>query len=199
MEPIDDHLLAGFLAGTLPADQRARVVRYLASNGDAREVLALAGRALDAAGEVPAAPARRAADRPMRERIARRAPVFRRAVLAAFLVFGVGAGLRLTFGPPADQLRSTVAEAPLQVEVDGGTVSWGPLADAARYDVVVIDPATTDVVARTETTTPATDATFAADLRAALTPGHPYEVRVDAISAEGRRLRSSERPPSVAR
>ena len=200
MEPIDDHLLAGFLAGTLPADQRARVVRYLADNGDAREVLALAGRALDAAGPLPAAPARRPADRPARERVARRAPVLRRALLAVVLLFGGGAGLRLAFGPPADQLRATVAEAPLRARVaDDGTVTWGPLAGAARYEVVVYDPAEARVVARAEATAPATDAAFAADLRTRLTPGRTYEVRVDAFSPENRQLRSSERTPFTAR
>jgi anti-sigma factor RsiW len=45
-DTIEEELLASYLAGTLPADQRALVARHLAASVEAREVLSMALQAL---------------------------------------------------------------------------------------------------------------------------------------------------------
>lgn len=205
---IDEHMLASFIAGTLSKERRDTVVEYLASNSDAREVLQMAYQALEAArtGE-PEIAARstysklrpgvrkRSADRPAaRNRILRGAS---RYVAATVIVFVVGVVLRLAFGPPTDALRSPLprgAES-LEVQVDEGPeFSWTEVSNAYHYRIVVWDPQEARVVGQYETTDFEVDSTHPifADLESKLRPGDSYTLRVDAVDAQNRLVRSSE-------
>lgn len=198
MEPVDDHLLAGFLAGTLTSEQRHHVVEYLARNADAREVLRLASSALDTvmpAADAPGAPAARPERAPV-QRAVRRAPALGRYAVLTALVLTTGALLRVTLGPPADQLRSTPAQVETTVlrlrVLDGARFRWNAVAGATRYEVVVWDPAEATVVARADARGLEPDAAFAAALGGRLRAGHAYSARVDAFDDENRLLLSSD-------
>lgn len=206
---IDEYTLAAFIAGSLTEQRRAEVVAYLADNADARELLHMAYEALEAARATPAdADDTRPHDRPARpstrssDRGAVRRPAFRlmglsRYVVATVVVISVGLGLRITFGPPTDALRSPLpaqsGEMSLQISPASLTFQWQRVPDAYQYRLVFWDPQEARVVARHETSNTALterDA-FVQTLREQLVPGQSYTIRIDAVDEENRLIQSS--------
>lgn len=191
MEPVNDSLLAGFLAGTLAPAQRTHVVRYLAENPEAREVLRLAHQALHASDQ-PALS--RAPARPPVRHGRPRVPALARYALLFALVFSGGAIVRVAMGPASDDLRNTPGEtdaASLRPVLRGETLQWHPVQEAVAYELVLWDPQEARVLHRLKTTQPRTDADFATAFRA-LPQGRTVAVRVDAFDAENRLLASSD-------
>lgn len=202
---IDEYTLAAFIAGTLPEQRRSEVVAYLAENADARELLHMAYEALQASHvteeaapprpDEPAPPTVREPDRGAVWRPARRLQGLGRYAVATVVVFTVGLGLRLAFGPPTDALRSPLpaqaGEMAVQVSPSDLTIEWSPVADAYEYRIVVWDPQQARVVTRSETSAHQSDAAFAAELRQKLAAGHTYTLRIDAVDAQNRLLQSS--------
>lgn len=200
---IDTHTLAAFIAGTLDDDRRRAVIEHLARHPDDREWLQMALDARAAAQELdaeaaplperPAVPnTRGAAARP-----AKRRSRSRHWLLGALATVVLLAGLSIVLAPPSDTIRAIqTAEAPLSVAVDAAPLAfqWEAVADAYSYRVVIWDPEAAAVVDETSTREPslAADAAFVTALRPQLEPGRTYQVRVDAIDAQNRRIRSSE-------
>ncbi len=191
MEPVNDALLAGFLAGTLTPDQRTHVVRYLAENTEAREVLRLAYQALHASDQ-PAV--LRAPARPPVRHARPRVPAIARYALLLAVVFSGGAIVRATLAPGTDELRSTTgttADGALRPVLRGDAIQWAPVGEAVAYELVLWDPQEARVIARVKTTQPRTDAAFAKVLRD-LPSGRSVAMRVDAFDIENRLLASSD-------
>ena len=205
---IDEYMFAAFLAGTLPEERRREVVEYLAVNPDAREVLHMAADALEAARsagpeEAPStrwgnAPATRRSDR---VRHASRRSFLRgagRYVAATAFVFVVGMVLRLAFGPPTDALRAPLQRSAelldLNVSASGTAIEWSPVENAYRYRIVVWDPERAVVAGQYETSDSRLDQEHEVlrSLRGDLEVGRTYTIRVDAIDAQNRLIRSSE-------
>lgn len=210
-QTMDEYTLAAFMAGTLPRSRRAEVAEYLSNNADARELLQMAYEALESSHaqedddalhalpfeERPASrnPIPRADRRPALSR--RRASSIGRFVAAAVMVFAVGAGLRLSLGPPADALRSRSSAEALELSIRaseyGPVFLWSPLENAYQYRVVVWDPEEAVVMGRLETKANRVDAKddFIRNLRDLAEQGRQYTVRVDALDARNRLLDSS--------
>ncbi|HYE59262.1 MAG TPA: hypothetical protein VD948_12190 [Rhodothermales bacterium] len=189
MEPVNDSLLAGFLAGTLTPDQRTHVVRYLADNVEAREVLRLAHQALHASDQPVQAPSR-----PPVRHARPRVPALARYALLLALVFSGGALIRVVTNPGTDELRSRPGEtaaSALKPVLRGDALQWAPVEEAAAYELVLWDPQEARVLHRVKTTETRTDETFAAAFRA-LPVTRTVAVRVDAFDAENRLLASSD-------
>ncbi len=186
MEPVDDQLLSAFIAGAVTPEQRAHVLRHIARDADAREIVGMARQAMgtvDAEARLALAPRR-----------ARRAPWLVRVTLGAVLVLASGAGLRIALQAPAsatDTLRADTAETALTVRTEGDGFRWTVVPGAARYEIVVWDAATAAVTARTVSQTTETGQAFADVLRSARASETPQQVRVDAFDAENRLLASS--------
>jgi hypothetical protein len=53
--PVDQHMLAAFLARTLPEQERSDVVAHLIADHEAREIVSMAADALSEARALPAA------------------------------------------------------------------------------------------------------------------------------------------------
>ncbi len=209
MDPIDDHVLADFLAKRLTPARRAEVIRHLAENEEAREKLRMSYQALEAVTESAHAPVFALHNREESEAAPSAAPAPRfytlrnvsRVAAAVALLIASGATLRLVLGPPADQLRTPgVQQAPvLAVEVlpDVLAITWGAVSGANTYDVIVWDQEAAREVASTTTSAlqlPA-GSDFARTLREALQPGHTYTVRVTAFDAQNRSLLGSDLIP----
>lgn len=191
MEPVNDSLLAGFLAGTLTPDQRTHVVRYLADNAEAREVLRLAHQALHAS-EQPTM--MQAPSRPPVRHARHRVPALARYALVLALVFSGGAILRVMVWPATDELRSQPGqvEGPaLRPVLQGSALQWAPVAEATAYELVLWDPQEARVLHRVQTAQTRTDEAFARVFQA-LPPGRTVAVRVDAFDAQNRLLASSD-------
>ncbi len=186
MEPVDDHLLSAFIAGTVTPEQRAQVLRHIADDADAREIVGMARQAMGAVDADPRAPTR--------ARRLRRSPLLVRCALGALAVLTGGVALRIatqTTPVDTDRLRAQTESAPLTVGLDGDRFTWTAVPDAARYEVVVWDAVTAAVTARTVSETTATDDAFAATLRGIRASAAPQQVRVDAFDIENRLLASS--------
>lgn len=213
---IDEHTLAAFIAGTLPKNRRDEVITYLAGNSDAREVLQMAYDALETAqdstlyAEGPSSPAKQRTGTPPRrgDRASGTSDFLRgagRYVAATMIVFAIGIVLRLAFGPPTDALRSPLSRESeiLRVQVDaaaGPSFTWSAVENAYLYRIVVWDPSAARVVGQYETR----DSDLGAgnpivdDLATKLGSGDPYTLRIDAIDAQNRLIRSSETVEFVA-
>lgn len=207
---IDEHTLAAFIAGTLPKHRRDEVVTYLAGNSDARELLQMAYEALEAAQDAEVEGTRRSplsrrrGDIPSSKRDRTAAPRrfvqgAGRYVAATVIVFAIGIVLRLAFGPPTDALRSPLpSEAgALRVQVDladAPALSWSAVENAYQYRIVVWDPTEAQVVGQYQTREADLGAEHpvVTDLREKLRSGDPYTLRIDAIDAQNRLIRSSE-------
>lgn len=207
---MDEYTLAAFIAGTLPPKQREEVIRYLTENADARELLQMAHDALEASRqtdemeELPRVTGDRPLQRPPRRADRRSVPAARRMqglsryVVATVVVFTIGLGLRVAFGPPTDALRSPIPpEAPqLSVRVSPADLEfqWSRIPDAYHYRLVFWDPQEARVVAQHETPTHRIegDDAFASDLRERLVAGQTYTLRIDAVDAQNRLIQSSE-------
>lgn len=201
--PVDEYILAAFIAGTLDEERRRAVINYLAANAEARELLHMAYQAMEAAHapdavpEVHPAPAQLPVS-PVRDRAPRRR-IARRMAAGLLAVLLVGFGVRALLFAPSDALRSPqpAAEAPtfsVQIETPSLAMSWDPVLDAYAYQIIIWDPVGVRVVDRHRTTATHLDADdpFVETLSATLEPGHSYSLRVDAINAQNRQLRSSE-------
>lgn len=207
---IDEHTLAAFIAGTLPKNRREEVIAYLAGNSDAREVLKMAYDALEAAqevnqsGDVRSTPPRFRGGAAARksDRSATRGGLLRgagRYVAATVIVFTIGIVLRLTFGPPTDALRTPLPRESenLQVQVDvadGPVFAWSMVDNAYHYRIVVWDPGEARVVSQYETRDSelGSDHPVVNDLMPRLRSGSSYTLRIDAVDAQNRLIRSSE-------
>lgn len=211
---IDESTLAAFMAGTLPPRQRREVAARLAEDPRMREVLSMAMRALDAAQEEvpvgvpdvvrPPVPLRRMetpapaeARRPRRLRLLR----FGRYVAAAVVVAVVGLGVWRAFAPssPTEPVRTLRGEEAgpltltLPASLDALDLAWEAVPGADHYEVVVWDLEAAETVARfqVETHRIGAETPIARTLQALLEAGRPYAVRVDALDAANRLLRSS--------
>ena len=200
-KPIDDHTLASFIAGTLPAHRRREVASFLAKNANARELLHMAYEAMDATKPV-LDPAKLLtlepqADQPMPSAQTDRPPHhltprlqrLSRYIAGAVVLFAVGLSLRLAFGPPTVLLRGdaeVTLNLTLPTTLDAVQFGWTAIPEAYQYRLVIYDPEEARVVARH--TTDQTQIT----LTTLLTAQHPYMARVDAIDAENRIIQSSE-------
>ena len=183
MEPIDDHLLSAFIAGTVTPEQRAHVLRHIAADADTREIVGMARQAMGAVDADPRAPTR-----------VRRSPLLVRCALGALVILTGGVALRIatqTTPVGADRLRAQTESAPLTIGLDGDRFTWTAVPDAARYEVVVWDAVTAAVTARTVSETTTTGEAFAATLRSIRASAAPQQVRVDAFDVENRLLASS--------
>jgi hypothetical protein len=207
---MDEYTLAAFIAGTLPPDQRHEVIKYLTENPDARELLRMAHEALEASrqtdefDEVAHTKVDRSLHRPPRRQdrrpiaAARRMQGLSRYVVATVVVFAIGLGLRLAFGPPTDALRSPIpADAPqLSVRVNASDLSfqWNRIPDTYHYRLVFWDPQEARVVAQHETLVNRLEGRdeFVNDLRERLVAGQMYSLRIDAVDAQNRLIQSSE-------
>lgn len=206
-QPIDDHTLASFMAGTLPASRHREVAAYLADNAGARELLHMAYEAMDAGDTVlaplesmprephrprPATRPDRPAQRPARLRL------LTRFAAAAVVVFAVGLGVRLALQPAPEPLLRQAPAPALTITPPASladlSFAWSPVDGADHYNVVIWDLEAARVVARHTTPDPRIDpgTPFTRLLHPQLAPGHPYALRVDALSAENRTLLSSE-------
>lgn len=210
-QPMDEYTLAAFMAGTLPRNRRAEVAEYLSNNADARELLQMAYEALESShsreddAELATIAFReqrearkahvRADRRPSPAR--RRASSVGRFVAAAVMVFAVGAGLRLSLGPPADALRSRsssdVFDLKIRTAENGPVLLWSPVENAYQYRIVVWDPEEAMVMGRLNTREHRIDGSddFIRNLRELASPGRQYTIRVDAFDAQNRLLESS--------
>lgn len=207
---IDEYTLAAFIAGTLSKQRRDEVIAYLAENAEARELLHMAYQAMETARQTDeiAGPARvadrpahlpaREADRTPARPALRRLHGLSRYVVATVVVFTIGLGLRLAFGPPTDALRSPLpaqsSELTVQVSPSDLVFTWNHIPDAYQYRVVIWDPQEARVVARHETATTRLDeeSAFVRELRAQLADDHTYTIRIDAVDAQNRLIQSSE-------
>ena len=200
---IDEYTLAAFIAGTLTKKRRQEVIDYLAGNADAREVLHMAYQALGAAqagdedGESASLlrPSRKA-DRTAARRLSRIRDVGR-YVAATAIVFAVGIVLRLAFGPPTDALRSPLPRDAQGVEVTvaaGPEFDWSAVPNAYQYRIVIWDPLEARVVGQYETADSEIERgdPIISDLQPKLRKGDQYTLRIDAIDAQNRLIRSSE-------
>lgn len=209
IEPMDEYTLAAFMAGTLPRARREVVAEYLSKNADARELLQMAYEALEASRitdeeiEVPAIafdapPVARARHDRRPVRAQKRMQGITRFVAVAVVVFTVGVGLRLGFGPPTDALRSRQSTQALELAVhaanEGPVVHWNKIGDAYHYRVVVWDPQAAEVLARYETDATRLSANdeFIRSLNKQFRPGQSYTLRVDAFDTQNRLIQSSE-------
>lgn len=201
---IDEYTLAAFIAGTLTKQRRQEVIEYLAGNADAREVLQMAYAALSAAqnSENDAEPVSllRPARRSDRTAVAK---LFRlreasRYIAATAIVFAIGIVLRLAFGPPTDALRSPLTRDGQGLEVSvtgpGPEFDWPSVPNAYQYRIVVWDPLEARVVGQYSTSESEIDSTdpIVRDLQPKLRKGDSYTLRIDAIDAQNRLIRSSE-------
>lgn len=205
---IDEYTLAAFLAGTLTEKRRQEVIKYLAVNRDAREVLHMAAEALEAARtgdpvdpspSVLRTPTMRRRSKEPERRLPRtwiRGPG--RYAAATVFVFVVGMVLRLAFAPPSDVLRSPLdrsgPQIRIEVSVPGPTLAWSAVENAYRYRLVVWDQQQARVAGQYETSDNELGRTHAVvhELREDLQRGSTYTLRIDAIDAQNRLVQSSE-------
>ena len=199
---IDEYTLAAFIAGTLTKKRRQEVIDYLAGNADAREVLHMAYQALGAAqaGDQDESASllrpSRSADRPAARRLSRIRDIGR-YVAATAIVFAVGIVLRMAFGPPTDALRSPLPRNVQGVDVTvtaGPEFDWSAVPNAYQYRVVIWDPMEARVVGQYETADSEIESgdPIIRDLQPKLRKGDQYTLRIDAIDAQNRLIRSSE-------
>jgi hypothetical protein len=205
---IDEQALAAFLAGSLTPRRREEMISLLAADPEARELLCMAHSALRAAqtseGETgvpdPVSRTHRSPERPRRDRpvMPRTSPRVPRAyAVAATIVAAVALAIFLRVDAPTDPLRRAVLPGGERLDVDvttpGPNVAWSPEIDAYHYRLVVWDPEETRVVGRYETRDVRLTQNHAIvqDLRTKLRPGTSYLLRVDAIDAQNRLIRSS--------
>lgn len=205
---IDEYTLAAFLAGMLSEGRRREVIDHLAASPEAREVLQMASEALEAAhrGEcseppsssrnrMPPGPRPTAPRHPARRLRLRGSSLY---VAALLIVVVIGLGLKLTSSTPALPLRSPPVrsgpELRVQVSAPGSSIAWSAVDDAYRYRLVVWDHRDAEVVGRYETPDHrlSADHPVVGDLERDLERGKSYTLRVDAIDAENRLLRSSD-------
>lgn len=201
------------MAGTLPAHRRREVASYLAKNANARELLHMAYEAMDASRQLGEPLTQMTAPRPSQMHIApkadraprRHAPrIYRlsRFAVAAVVIFAVGLALRLSFGPfggpePTPTLRSDAAPESigltLPTSIERLSFAWTSVPETDHYNIVIWDPEKALVVARHRADENHVEAAhpFLQSLRQLLIAGHPYALRVDAIDAENRTIRSS--------
>ena len=202
MAPLDESVLADFLAGRLSPARRAEVVQLLAQSASARERLCLAHACLEAAEAPASVPARPAPARvrlpvPSRPAAPRRHTrrVLARVAAAGALLVGTLAVLRIA-SPGTDPVR-TAETAPAALAVDVAptslAIAWNAVPVADRYEVMVWDEGAAREVATEQAagTRLDGDGAFARLLRTRLEPGRRYAVRVVAYDAEGRQLAAS--------
>ncbi len=212
-QPIDDHTLASFMAGTLPVERRREVASQLAKDENARELLHMAYEAMDATkpfgGSVKPVPVERApqaAPRRADRRPVRWASGLRRLsryAAAAVVVLAVGLSLRLAFGPLNTSPGRTVPlvrgtedariAVTLPATVSELAFAWTETPGADHYHVVLWDTEEALPIARHNAATNRIDADepFVQSLRALLEPGRVYALRIDALDAENRQIGSS--------
>lgn len=207
---IDEHTLAAFIAGTLPKSRREEVITFLAGNSDACELLQMAYDALEAAHDAnlrrvvqSTEPGIRAGTHSRHSgRAAAKSsphPGAGRHVAAAAIVFTIGMVLRIAFGPPTDAMPSSfpIDSENLQVEIrlaEGPTITWSALDNAYAYRIVVSDLASAGNVGRYETRKSEIRRghPVVTDLRTKLQQGQTYTLRIDAVDARNRLIRSSD-------
>ena len=204
---IDEYTLADFIAGNLTGKQHADVIAYLANNADARELLRLASAALEEAKnlqELAETESHGFLRAPFRsDRMAVRSPLFYRRIkryaVATLMVFAVGIGLRLLFFPVSDPLRNggnlEILDVSIHVNQQDLQFEWTGVEDAFRYRLVVWDVLEAHVVGRYETRSTYLDREndFIIELLERLEPGRTYTLRIDAVDAQNRMIRSSTR------
>lgn len=201
MDPIDDTVLADFLAGQLSPARRAEVIRQLAASAEARERLRLAYLALETTRETrpvaPLRPQRRdAAPRPARPHAL---PRYARIAAVGALLIGSAVVLRLSTLPEPDPVRNraeTTQDSDFTARISPSTlaISWQAVPGAHHYEVMIWDEAAARDVAteRVESSRLPAESAFASTLRSRLTPGHPYAVQITAFDATNRRLAASD-------
>ncbi len=210
---IDEYTLAAFLAGTLAQQRREEVIDYLAANPDARDVLRMAAGAFEAArgvgrvetgrGVGAVAAARRSvrirrSRRPQHGSRPSRATEAGRYLAATVFVGFVGIALGLSFGPPTDALRSPLersgSEMQVELSVPGPSLQWSAVEEVYRYRLVVWDPAEARVAGAYETSGSKLEADhpIVREMHRDLEAGRRYMLRIDAIDARNRLIRSSK-------
>lgn len=209
--PIDEYSLAAFLAGGLPDDRRAQIIEYLAENADARELVCMARVALDAVDEPlddappPDALPSRAHTRAARpHRVASMFGKGSRYALAACILLLVGFGaylgrssLQQVFRTPTDTFRDGSTDAPLDAHVTvtpALAFEWPAVPEANSYRLYIFDVEDADLVTRhvTGATRLGPDDAFVRSLDTLLTAGRAYSLRIEALDAQNRILRSSQ-------
>jgi hypothetical protein len=204
--PLDEHTLAAFLSGTLSEEKHREVVRHLAANEEAREVVCMAQDAMEAAREPVTEPfiLPEVASKPSAAPRPARAPTWPALSLVHWKPFAVAAmvlvvltiGLQAGLFNNTDTLRGGEEAPALTVEVDAQTLmmSWNALPDAYSYHVVVWDVEAAESVARHELRTTRLDKSdpFVQQLHDQLEAGREYEVRVDAQDDENRIIQRAE-------
>ncbi len=208
-QPIDEYTLAAFLSGTLPQDRRHEVMVYLAENADARELLCMAGEAMEATQQpvtepftLPqktTAPPRRedrapttaATPSPLRKQRLRQATLG--AVVVVFLSVGLYVGLPLN---KTDTVRGNTLDDGLTVQVSTPALQfeWNEVEDAYYYSLVIWDVDAAELVAQHETksTRLGRNDAFVLSLHRDLEMNRRYEARIDALDVQNRRIQSSK-------
>ncbi|HMB90778.1 MAG TPA: hypothetical protein VKP65_08020 [Rhodothermales bacterium] len=196
--PLDEYTLAAFLSGTLPEEKHREVLRHLADNEEARELVCMAQDALEAAREPVTEPFAMpevsskptAAPRPARAptRPALSLVRWKPYAVAAMVLVMLTIGLQVGLFDNTDTLRGGEEASTLTLQVDNQTLamSWNALPNAYSYIVVVWDVEAAESVARHELRAAQLDITdaFVQQLHEQLEEGREYEVRVDARNDE---------------
>jgi len=213
LDRIDEYRLADYLAGELSPDDRTAVSAYLAKDASARELLSMAGEALDAAGG-DGAPEPRKRRPGVKSRPPFQTPSYRTLVR----IIVVLCGLTITFGlvllahVVESDRGATVQEGP-SIDVnwspilrsDQFGISWSAVNGAAAYVLIIMEPASEKMLVRLETTS-----TFVADVfdhpdnetalsaRSVPRSGEILDLWISAFDTRGNLMRRSDRISVVA-
>jgi len=213
-EPIDEYILAEYLAGDLSPKERNSVSAYLAGDMGARELLSMAGEAMDAAETSGPDSVRRG-----NRRLTRRPDselrslqwLVRLTILLCVLTTSFGATLIVHLVQNVFPHRGANDVPSIEIEwtpilrSDHFSVSWSVVEGAEAYVVIIMDPTSERLIARLET-----DATSIGDLfsrpnnegalptHAIPRSGEILDIWVSAFDARGNLLRRSDRIPFVA-
>lgn len=216
-EQIDEYILAAYLSGKLPERLRKEIVVYLAENAGARELLGMAGDALEVLESGDGAPIRGVSTLPKDQdssveheppAIEAPAPPVKRfennrtiwrivsLIAAAVLVMAITLVLHLISEmEQADTAALPVATEQWQPEIglDNLTVSWQPVEDARTYHLIVFDPVNDQAITQTETTGTSVERILAGLNVGSLDQGVRFMMWIEAFDDEGQFLQASSR------